>query len=117
MSLSKISFGLIATLVLFLGLVPPALAIEKDGELAAGQQTYLDADFPGGREVTAQVTGTYWEITVYDATGFKVANGVSAPYGYGVYCIVKWTPSTPGKHRIVLRNNDGATRGYRLEVR
>jgi len=116
MSLSKMSFGLIVALGLFLGLVSPALAIDKYGELAAGQETYLDADFAGGREVTAGVVGPYWEITVYDSTGFKVANGVSAPYGYGIYCTVRWTPSTPGKHRIVLRNNDGATRGYRLEV-
>jgi hypothetical protein len=104
----------IVALALFLGLVSPALAIEKDGSLAAGQETYLDAEFAGGREVKAGLVGADWEITVYDSTGFKVAHGVSAPYGTGIYCNVSWTPATPGKHRIVLRNNARTTQGFRL---
>jgi hypothetical protein len=101
-------------LVLFLGVASPALAIQKSGSLATGQETYLDGDFAAGREVTVGAGGSDWEITVYDSTGFKVAHGVSGPYGNGIACIVTWTPSTPGKHRIVLRNNGAGPRRYSL---
>ncbi len=122
MRTSKKSASLLVALTLFLQLVSSAEAIEQNGTLTSGQETYYEADFKTGVQHSAIVAGytqqadpCCWEVTVTDSNGVVVGRRSCPPDPLSNgYCGVYWTPHTTPRHRITIRNTAPTNRYYKL---
>jgi hypothetical protein len=113
---SNLTSRLLLALAFMLGFVSSAMSFNPGGTLAGGQQAYYDLNYVGGQ--AAYVQGgcngnATCDITVIDSNDITVGSCTSSNI---IACTVRWVPSTPGMHRVLIENTSDKTTQYSINT-